>query len=297
MSTSRQKPRYIYVRTEHAGLPLSECIAHYLPQSSLEEIRSFIRDGRVYVNKKRILSPEKKPNHGDLITVYPAIGQAVPLNVNLTLLHKEPGFVAVDKPSGVPSDATREGRRGTVTDLLKRQLPKSRYLEPVHRLDKGTSGIILISLKPSFTKMLMKQFRERTIQKTYMAVVNGSPHPASGRLEQLLVKHASDPRKMRVVKADGKRAVTDYRVIKVNNTHGFALVEITIHTGRRHQIRVQFAQMGFPVAGDWLYGRKSNAPRLMLHACRLQFRHPVTGDPMVIESPLPDEFQELLTKK
>ena len=222
------------------------------------------------------------------------------------ILFEDERFLALEKPSGL-SLATPRGRDGEAVDRLLQStgLDPERPAFLLHRLDVGTSGVVLLAKDPEAHRRGSALFQERRIEKIYRAVVWGHPVPAHGVIEAALGMDREDRRRMRVVAA-GKPAKTEYRTLE--RPSAIAHLELSPRTGRTHQIRVHLAFRGHPVVGDDLYAgprwrgvadrqlrrRLEETPRLLLHALRLSFDQPFDGVRVVVESPEPAAFEELL---
>jgi len=208
------------------------------------------------------------------------------------LLLADAHLVAVDKPAGVPAQPTLTSDRGHLPDLVERLLGSPVTL--VHRLDRETSGVTLLARTPGAARALAAAFRDGAPEKTYLAICARAPEPPEGRLDAPLGK---DPRRAgrRAVRPGGEPAATRYRTLAVGPS-GAALVEARPETGRTHQIRAHLAHLGAPLVGDVRYGGPRAVsgfpvPRTMLHARRLALAHPVTGEPLALEAPLPEDFE------
>jgi 23S rRNA pseudouridine1911/1915/1917 synthase len=171
----------------------------------------------------------------------------------------------------------------------------------VHRLDKKTSGLLLVAKNNVVHAKLSEAFETRKIQKTYLALVHGRPKRDTADIDLTVSRHPTVRTKMAAGRPSGRSAHTEYKVLE--SFHGFSLLEVKITTGRTHQIRVHLNAIGHPVVGDDVYGERSykeftrkfgELPRYFLHAARLRFEHPITGKPMEFHSPLPPELQKLL---
>ncbi|WP_010587572.1 RluA family pseudouridine synthase [Schlesneria paludicola] len=219
----------------------------------------------------------------------------------LEILLDDGPLIALNKPAGLLTQGVPHAQasmEGLVKAYLKTKLdkPGNVYLGVPHRLDRPVSGVVIFAKNSKAAARLAEQFRERSLRKIYLAVTEGVPDPAEGCLVDWLFKDAEDAH-VTVVPAGtpgAKRAVLDYQVLAVHQ--GRALVEVELHTGRMHQIRVQFGSRGWPIADDRQYGSKSPAtlsdydPRVSpigLHAWRLHLRHPVRYDALRLEAPLP----------
>ncbi|MEX2043361.1 MAG: RluA family pseudouridine synthase [Patescibacteria group bacterium] len=216
------------------------------------------------------------------------------------VLRDDPDFVAIDKPAGLAVHPGAGRRSGTLLDWLARHVPQVGSLERhglVHRLDKDTSGILLVAKTAEAAAALSKQFKDRTVTKTYLALVRGIPAEPEAELDAPIARHHADRKKF-AVRPDGKAAVTRYKVIeRLANDSGpdYALLEVEPKTGRTHQIRVHLAAMGNPITGDATYGAAvPGLDRQFLHAAKLAFKHPRTGQAVTVSSPLPADLKSFL---
>jgi 23S rRNA pseudouridine1911/1915/1917 synthase len=225
----------------------------------------------------------------------------------LAVLVEAPEFVVLDKPAGVPSHPLREGERGTLANALVARFPECAEASPdprecglAHRLDVETSGAIVAARSREAYEALRAAFSERRVGKRYLALVGGAPGEG-GEIELPIAHHPKNPRRMvacadeeEAARLKARDAVTRYRVLE--RLGDLALVEAEIPTGVMHQIRVHLAAVGAPVAGDALYGGPEvpGLSRQFLHAARLEFPHPRSGEAVVAEVPLPDELEKVL---
>jgi 23S rRNA pseudouridine955/2504/2580 synthase len=228
----------------------------------------------------------------------PAPGREFPL------LMEDESLLAIDKPAGVAVHGG-SGVSFGVIEQLRQARPQARFLELVHRLDRETSGILLVARKRSALKHLQDQFRERETGKTYLALVVGD-WPASRKvIDAPLHKYllADGERRVKVVGKDDPDGMKSVTLVQVRQRlTGFTLLEVTIKTGRTHQIRVHLASQGHPIAGDDKYGdfernkalQKQGLRRMFLHAWRLQFNHPSNGERLELLAPLPPELESFL---
>jgi 23S rRNA pseudouridine1911/1915/1917 synthase len=235
-------------------------------------------------------------------------GEAIPV----ALVHEDEHLAVVLKPAGLTVHPGHGRARGTLVNaLIGRGMPLAPAggaLRPgiVHRLDKDTSGLLLVAKTDAAHRGLARMFARREIGKTYLALVWGRPHPAAGRIDDAIGRSRRDPTKMAVRAPRSRAATTIYRTIE--SLSGVTLLEIDLVTGRTHQIRVHFAARLHPVIGDTRYGGApwkrlrdtrrrallAEFPRLALHAAKLVFTHPVTGEPMSFSAPLPDDVAALV---
>ncbi|HPQ42125.1 MAG TPA: RluA family pseudouridine synthase [bacterium] len=299
------KKRFITIKKDDNGDRLDKIIPRHLKDLSRGRVRNLIAGGSVSVDGRRIRKNSFSVQTGQTIAVYevPESPQnaSTPPNGSVSsdrrsgnessriaILFEDAWYLAVSKPAGMPSEETLQGRSGTLPHVLATELGYG-AVTIVHRLDMRTSGVMLISRKPAATKQLNRQFRERTVEKTYVALVHGAPADSACEIVSRIDRDPGDPRKYRSIDpadSGGKEAVTRFRVLARSDR--YALLSIDILTGRTHQIRVHMAESGHPVAGDHLYGPPDDpAPRLMLHARSITFDCPRTGQRRTIEAPVP----------
>ena len=299
------KPQVVHltVDAESAGQRLDNYLIRQLKGVPKTHVYRIIRSGEVRVNKGRAAA-DTRVQAGDAVRV-PPVRQAlrteapVPAREFAVLLEDE-HLLAIDKPAGVAVHGG-SGVSFGVIEQLRRARPEARLLELVHRLDRETSGVLLIAKKRSALKHLQEQFRERSTGKTYLALVAGDWPERLKVIDAPMHKYlqGDGERRVKVVgkdDPDGMRAVT---LVKVREHRGgCSLLEVTIKTGRTHQIRVHLAAQGHPIAGDDKYGdfdwnrrlQKRGLKRMFLHAWRLQFEHPASGERIELLSPLPADL-------
>jgi 23S rRNA pseudouridine1911/1915/1917 synthase len=258
--------------------------------------RRAIEEGGVFLDGRRCKVASKPIRPGYTVTVNLEEGGHAPAAAEPLagerLLFADEHLVAIDKPSGVPAQATLTSDRGTLPELASALL--GRPVTLVHRLDRETSGVTLLACSPAATAALAEAFRAGVPEKTYLALCRKPPSPPEGRVDAAIGK---DPRRagLRQVSPGGDAAATRYRTLCVGHA---ALVEARPETGRTHQIRVHLAHLGAPVLGDPKYGGprmvgEVSVPRVMLHAARLELRHPITGAPLRFDAPVPADFAAL----
>ena len=305
------------VDDDSAGQRLDNYLMRHLKGVPKTHVYRIIRSGEVRVNKGRV-GADARVQAGDLVRLPPVrvservaekaqdmatAALAAPARKFMVLFEDE-HLLAIDKPAGVAVHGG-SGVSFGVIEQLRMARPQAPFLELVHRLDRETSGILLLAKKRSALRQLQDQFRERETGKTYLALVVGQ-WPANRKvLDKSLHKYLlpDGERRVRVVAKDDPDAMTALTLVKVRHSgDGFSLLEVTIRTGRTHQIRVHLASEGFPIAGDDKYGdfelnkslqRASATPplkRMFLHAWRLQFNHPLTGERQTLLAELPSEL-------
>ena len=269
------------------------------------EIKRCLVDGKILLNGRKA-KPRTPLKQGDRVTgeldsvrIITATAQSLPIQV----IHEDKELFVIDKPSGLVVHPGAGHSKGTLVNaLLGRQARLSTVGGPlrpgiVHRLDKDTSGLLLVAKSNYAHRMLQSQFASRSLSKTYLALVRGQIEYEEGRVEAPIGRDKKVKLKMSVsASGDGKYALTLYRVLR--RFHHATLLEIKLVTGRTHQIRVHMRHLGHPVAGDTLYGgpREASEPRLALHAAKIEFLHPKTGKLMTFESPIPAEMKAMIEK-
>ncbi len=300
--------KWLTVDEESAGQRLDNFLIRHLKGVPKTHVYRIIRSGEVRVNKGRA-SADTRIETGDVVRLppvrisdkvaekaaRPAPGREFPL------LLEDDALMAIDKPAGVAVHGG-SGVSFGVIEQLRQARPMAKLLELVHRLDRETSGILLVAKKRSALKHLQDQFRERETGKTYLALVKGSWPEKLKVIDSALHKYLlpDGERRVKVTSnedPDGMRSITLVKVAE--RLVGCTLLEVTIKTGRTHQIRVHLAFHGHPVAGDDKYGdfewnkalQKQGLKRMFLHAWRLQFTHPATGKRVELKSNLPSELQ------
>jgi 23S rRNA pseudouridine955/2504/2580 synthase len=315
----------VCVDEDSAGQRLDNFLLRQLKGVPKTHIYRIIRSGEVRVNKGRA-SADSRVEPGDLVRLPPvrisarvaqkaqAMAQGVLRGAparNFPILFEDEHLLAIDKPAGVAVHGG-SGVSFGVIEQLRMARPECRFLELVHRLDRDTSGILLIAKKRSALKNLQDQFRQRQTGKTYLALVAGR-WPANKKvLDKPLHKYLIDnadgsagERRVKVVGPDDPDGMPSVTLVKIRDilASGFSLLEVTIKTGRTHQIRVHLASEGFPIAGDEKYGdfelnkKLQHAgpsvalKRMFLHAWRLQIHHPASAEALELLTPLPPELE------
>ena len=296
---------------------LDICLTARHPDFSRSRIKGLIEAGFVTVNGKAETKPGAKVNGTDSIEVTfppPVPVDPEPEEIPLDIIHEDDDILVINKPAGLVVHPAPGHVSGTLVNAVLHHCPGLKGIggaaRPgiVHRLDRDTSGVMAVAKSQRAMSALAKDFAAHSgIRKLYLAIVHGMPVPAEGRIENLIGRHPADRKRMAVVERNGKNAVTIYRTVKVikaamagetrGRSAGLSLVECEILTGRTHQIRVHMASIGCPVAGDAAYGRRSAdkalavpPERQMLHAWKLEIRHPATRERLVFEAPLPGDF-------
>jgi len=306
-----ERTETIVVERSQPGQRLDTYLRSIFQAISRGAIQRLIEEGHIRVNGQNV-KPTASPRAGDVISVTfpearPAAAQAE--EIPLDILYEDADLLVVNKAPGMVVHPAAGNEEHTLVNAVlhhcKGQLSGiGGVARPgiVHRLDKDTSGCLLVAKDDAAHQALADQFANRTLDKTYLAILCGEVPRASGNIRAAIARHPSHRKRMAVQEA-GRESHTGYRVIELLN-HA-TLVEAILFTGRTHQIRVHFQHLGFPVLGDEVYGKKQSAkvcdatgytaPRQMLHARRITFDHPRTKKKVTIEAPWPNDFQEALS--
>ena len=296
------------------GLRLDKALADLLPELSRERLKTLIVEGQV-TSGGRSLNPSMKVAVGQRFAITlpaPAEAEAVAQDIPLSIVYEDDDLIVIDKPAGMVVHPAVGNVDGTLVNALLHHCKDSLsgiggVARPgiVHRIDKDTSGLLVVAKSDKAHEGLAQQFSAHSIDRLYAAIVYGIPNPAAGTVDTWIGRSDSDRKKMAVHREGrGKHAVTHYRVI--DRLRGAALVECRLQTGRTHQVRVHLTHLGHPLIGDPVYGRERKGfksiletlsfKRQALHAKRLGFIHPVTGEKLSFDSALPTDMQELLSE-
>ncbi|MBI3977888.1 MAG: RluA family pseudouridine synthase [Chloroflexi bacterium] len=292
----------IDLTADDSGARLDRFVADHAPGLSRTQVQRLVETGHVLVNGRPGRPSQKLARHERITVELPpaAPPTLVPQAMSLPVVYEDADVVVVDKPAGLVVHPAAGHAEGTLVHGLLAQVEDLQgiggTLRPgiVHRLDKDTSGLIVIAKHDHALASLQEQFRERTVDKQYLALVEGRLTPPTGAVEAPIGRDPRDRKRMAVV-ANGRPARTTYRVVEHLDHH--TLVEAHPVTGRTHQIRVHFAAIGHPVVGDAVYGHPlAGLHRHFLHAARLAFRLPSTQQWVAFESSLPPELQAVLER-
>lgn len=292
--------KVIKVNPEEAGKRLDKFLTEKLSEFSRSFIKELIEEGKVRVNGK-VIEPSYKVRANDDIEVEEVSPPQIipkPQNLPLKVVYEDEDILIIDKPPGMAVHPAPGCEENTVVNaLLSRysNLPTPSPERPgiIHRLDKDTSGLMIIAKSPLAYNKLSREFAERKIDKRYLALLVGNLPIDEGVIDLPIGRDPFDRKKMKVT-LGGREAITYFRVLK--RYGNFTLVEAKIKTGRTHQIRVHFSYEGYPVAGDETYG-KGKLPELerqFLHAYYLSFKHPRTEENLIFKSPLPEDLRKFL---
>ncbi len=298
----------------HAGWRLDRALADALPTLSRERLKALIRAGALESGGASLRDPATKVKGGEAFTLTvpdPEPAHNEPQDIPLVIPFEDEHLLIVDKPAGLVVHPAAGNREGTLVNALLHHCAGrlsgiGGVARPgiVHRIDKETSGLLVVAKTDVAHEGLAKQFAAHSIDRRYLAIVNGVPKAAQGTVDAPLARSTHDRKKIAIVEGKrGKRAVTHWKRLKVLKDS--ALVECRLETGRTHQVRVHMASIGHPLVGDPVYGRGKTTHRELLnqldfkrqalHAAGLEFTHPVTKVRLSFESALPSDMQELFT--
>jgi 23S rRNA pseudouridine1911/1915/1917 synthase len=294
----------------HRGQRLDQALAALFPDYSRTRLKTWIEAGRVLVDG-RVPKPKDLVAGGELVRVEPSEEERVevaPQPIALAIVHEDEAVLVIDKPVGLVVHPGAGNPHSTLQNALlhhDRELAKLPRAGIVHRLDKDTSGLLVVAKTPQAHAALTKALEARAVHREYEAVCVGVM-TSGGTVDAPIDRHPVD-RLRQAVRGDGREAVTHYRVIERFRAHTH--VRVQLETGRTHQIRVHLTHIGYPLVGDALYGKrlvlpKAATPRLAdvvrrfrrqaLHAAKLAFEHPVTHEPLEVVAPVPADFAELV---
>ena len=293
------------------GMRLDLSLVHFCPDRSRRRIQALIHDRHVKVNGILCDRPKTAVAAGDRLELENVPDElppqeARPENIPLDVLYEDEYLLAINKAPGMVVHPAVGNWTGTVVNaLLGRESAEFGEMDPlrpgvVHRLDKDTSGCLVVAKTPPALTKLANAFADRKTSKTYLAVAYGHLTPKEGEIRTRIDRHPVDRKRRTVVTSGGKEAHSAYKVVREGYIDGIpaSLVEVRIFTGRTHQIRVHMSHIGHPLAGDEMYGGAKRLPasRQMLHAWKLTLPHPADGKPLFLEAPLPADFTSFLQK-
>lgn len=315
MSTSETEDlKHFVIDESENGQRIDHVIAERVPEISRSAAARLIRDGHVRAGGSVVLKPSHRCDAGTMVEVLlppPEPSGVSAQDLPLTILHQDDDIAVVDKPVGMVVHPAAGHHEGTLVNALLHHLDGLSGVggetRPgiVHRIDKETSGLLVVAKHDRAHRQLSATWNTDAIRKSYLALVYGAPSPPSGVVDRPIGRDPRDRKKMGVV-PNGRQAVTLYRTVEPFS--GCTLLELELKTGRTHQIRVHLRSIGHTIVGDALYGGAQwkgvperrvrdllrSMKRQALHAARLEMVHPVSGEQMTFESPLPDDMRKLL---
>ncbi|MEO8024891.1 MAG: RluA family pseudouridine synthase [Bryobacteraceae bacterium] len=296
---------HVTVKPEQAGRRLDHVLQEAFPQFSRARMQAWAKSGRVLVDGAATEKASAILRGGERISLAPDAPpplRAEPEDLPVDILYEDDAVIAINKPAGLTVHAGAGAHSGT---LVNRLVARFRTLSQVggdqrpgivHRLDKETSGVLLVARTDAAHRALAEQFATRTVDKVYLALVHGLVKKDAGRVETPITRDPVRRTRMTTKLEKGRSALTMYRVLRRCAEARLSYLEVTIGTGRTHQIRVHLASIGHPVVGDRLYGAPADADlgRNFLHAHRISFDSPATGERVTVEAALPAELEAFL---
>ena len=290
----------IQAEEEDKGKRLDVLISEILSEATRSYIQKLIDNGHVEIKgKKNSKSGNKLKGNEEIIISIPEdeVLDLTPENIPIEKVYEDRDMVIINKEPNMVVHPAQGNYTGTLVNAVLYHIKDlstiNGVIRPgiVHRLDKDTSGLIIIAKNDDAHNKLTEMFKDKTIEKTYICICKGNFKEKSGRIESLIGRDPKDRKKMAVVDKNGKNAITNYEVI--DEVENFSLMRIKIETGRTHQIRVHMKSLNHPIIGDSVYGRAGIATRQMLHSYTLEFKHPITGKELKIKGPIPNDFKDV----
>ncbi|MFH1837159.1 MAG: RluA family pseudouridine synthase [Candidatus Omnitrophota bacterium] len=289
------------VDPEKEGKRIDKVIADVLGKEYSRTYAKLLIDKELVKVNGEAVKPRHITHENDIVNITlpdPETHEALPEKIPIEILYEDEHIIVVNKSAGIVVHPGSGNRTGTLVNALlyhcKKLADTGDVLRPgiVHRLDKDTSGVIVIAKNEKALRSLSRQFHERTIKKTYVALVKGKVELDNGIIDVPIGRDKSDRKKMSIDLSGGKEAYTLYHVIK--RYKGFTSIRLEPKTGRTHQIRVHMKHIGHPLLGDLKYGNPQGMERHALHAESLKFEHPVTGKLMEFEVPIPEDMKKAM---
>ena len=290
------------VEEEDKGTRLDQYLVKQLDLTRTR-VQNLIKENNIKVNNEKTKVAYKiEPNDSVRVYIPEVVEKDIEAeDIKLDIVYQDGDIAIINKYSGMVVHPAHGHYSGTLVNAILFQI-KDLYGKNgemrkgiVHRLDKDTSGLIIVAKNDKAHTKLTEMFKNKEIKKTYLAIVKGKVSKETGRIETNIGRDEKDRKKMSVSRDEkkGKLAITTYKVIDSNER--YSLLDVNIETGRTHQIRVHMKHIGYPILGDIVYGRPDNKiMRQMLHAYKLEFKHPITSEEMVLEAQLPKDFVEAL---
>lgn len=285
--------RNITVEQEATLLPF---LFELLKEQSKTSVKALLSHGQIWVNQQATTQFDTPLHAGDVVTISYNRRKVVFNNPLLNIIYEDDSVIVVNKREGLLSVSTAKVRERTafhiLSDYLKKSDPRNK-LFVLHRLDRDTSGLMMFAKTRAVQEKMQSNWNEMITERTYVAVVEGRPEKDSDLITTQLKENAEA--RVYVVADGGKDAITRYHLLRTNEK--YSLLELNLETGRKNQIRAQMEYIGHPIAGDYKYGAETDPTgRLMLHAQRLYFIHPETGEEMQFDTRIPDSFKSLTSK-
>lgn len=292
----------IFVPLDAGGRRLDQVLAELLPQYSRNRLQTWIREGRVSLNGRPVQEPKHKLLGGEFLNLEEVqdekLAAETPEDIPFPVVYEDEAILIINKPAGLVVHPGSGNWSGTLLNALLHHTPQLAQVPRagiVHRLDKDTSGLMVVAKTLEAQTDLVRQLQARTVKREYRALLVGYLN-RNGTVDAPIGRHPTQRTKMAVVQHNGREARTHYTVLE--HFERCTLVQCRLETGRTHQIRVHMAALGFPLVGDAVYNKGKTAgvrfPRQALHAYRLGLIHPLTREPMQWDAPVPDDMAALL---
>lgn len=295
----------VIIKPDDTGSRLDKSLSLHLPELSRSRIQQLINQGCVTSAGATITDSSRKVKQGEVYEITlppPEESEIRAIQIELDIIFEDKHLLIINKPAGMTVHPAPGHTNDTLVNALLAHCQDSLsgiggVTRPgiVHRIDKDTSGLLVVAKHDVAHRNLAAQIEKRTLKRQYLAVVKGVPKPLAGKIEGNIARSTVNRKKMAVVKSGGKTAVTHYKTEEVFGDS--ALVRCILETGRTHQIRVHLTHIGYPLIGDQVYGRRGKSfdfNRQALHAVCLTLVHPVTNEVMEFTAPIPDDMLELL---
>lgn len=295
----------VIITKEQEGMRIDKVIDEKFQKISRSAIQRLMEEEKILLNEKTVKA-SYKVKCGDIITIYKEEPKEVSLKaqeIDLDVLYEDNDIIVINKPKGMVVHPGNGNPDGTLANAVLARCKGSLSgiggeIRPgiVHRLDKDTSGVIIVAKNDQAHIEMSKQIQNREVKKTYYALVRGCIKENEATINMPIGRSQKDRKKMAVTK-DGKEAITHFSVL--NRWDNYTLLKVNIETGRTHQIRVHLAEIGYPVVGDMVYSNGKNpfgVEGQMLHAKKLEFKHPITKEDLSIEAPLPEYFEKIINE-
>ena len=293
----------IRVLGEETGNRIDKFLSEKL-ELTRTRIQQLIKDENILVNEKKTKSSYKIEEKDIIKIIIPEleIVEIKPENIDIEIIYEDNDLAVINKRAGIVVHPANSHYSGTLVNAILYHIKDlsgiNGEIRPgiVHRLDKDTSGLLIIAKNDKAHLKLSQMFQDKTVKKTYLAILKGKLNKKNGRIVTQIGRDKNDRKKMAVINGldSGKTAITNYEVI--SQTEKFTLVKVHIETGRTHQIRVHMKHLGYPILGDHIYGRTDSENRQMLHAYKLELNHPITEEPIEFVAELPKDFLKALKK-
>ncbi len=294
------------VGAEDAGKRMDKYLAEQFPECTRSYLQKLLKDGNVRISGKPVKASAKTVVGAciELVIPEPVEAEILPEAIALDILYEDSDVILINKPKGMVVHPAAGHTTGTLVNALMYHCQGNLsgingVLRPgiVHRIDKDTTGVLVVCKNDKAHNELARQLKEHSITRRYRAIVCGNIKEEEGTVDAPLGRHPRERKKMAIVKTGGKRAVTHYRVLERFGSYTY--IECQLETGRTHQIRVHMASLGHPLLGDEVYGRTKSpfhTEGQTLHAMTLGFVHPTTGEYMEFTAPLPEYFDRIFKK-